>query len=72
MINTEVPAAAPARGALIALLEMGASERTQGWFSKQFDHGMYLLGEPLEKLRKFQAHVVRLAWKLTCGMPDAE
>ena len=28
LINTEVPAAAPARGALIALLEMGPSERT--------------------------------------------
>ena len=48
MINTEAPEAAPARGALTALLEMGLSERTQGWFLKQFDYGMYLLGEPLE------------------------
>ena len=34
------PEAAPARGALIALLEMGPPERTQGWFPEQFDHGM--------------------------------
>ena len=43
LINTKVPAAAPARGALTALLEMGASERMQGWFPKQFNYGMYLL-----------------------------
>ena len=41
MINTEVPAVAPARGALIALLEMGPSERTEGWFPRQFGCGMY-------------------------------
>ena len=73
MINTEVPAAAPVRGALVALLEMGTSERTQGWFPKPFDHEMYLLGEPLEKVREFQAHVVRLAmeadiWATRCRM----
>jgi hypothetical protein len=68
-----IPAVAPARGALIALLEMGPSERTQGWFPKQFDHGMYLLGEPLEKVRIFQSHVVRLAmeagmWAARCRL----
>ena len=73
MINTEVPAAAPARGALIALLEMGPSERAQRWFPKQFDYGMYLLGEPLDKVRKFQAHVIGLAmetdiWAARCRM----
>ena len=60
MINTEVPAAAPARGALIALLEVGPPERTRGWFPKQFDYGMHLLVEPLEKVHKFQARI-RLA-----------
>ena len=39
LVNSEVPAVAPARGALIAILEMGPSERTQGWSPKQFDHG---------------------------------
>ena len=73
MINTEVPAATPARGALIALLEMGPSERTQGWFPKQFDYWMYLLGEPLEKVRKFQAQVTRPTmeadmWAARCRM----
>ena len=72
-INMEVPGAAPARGALIALLEMGPSEWTQGWFPNQFDYGMHLLGEPLEKVRKFQAQVIRLAmgtekWTARCRM----
>jgi hypothetical protein len=62
-----------ARGELIALLEMDPSERTQGWFPKQFDYGMYLLGEPLEKVRTFQSHVVRLAmeadmWAARCRL----
>ena len=52
---------------------MGSSERTQGWFPKQFDYGMYLLGDPLDKVRKFQTHVVRLAmetdmWAARCRM----
>ena len=73
MINTEAPEAVPVRGALIALLEMGPSERSQGWFPKQFDYGMYLLWEPLKKVRRFQAHVVRLAmetgmWAARCRM----
>ena len=50
MINMEVPAVAPARGALIALLEMEPSERTQGWFPKRFDYGMYL---PENRSRRF-------------------
>ena len=61
MVASEVSAVAPTQGALIALLEMGPSERIQGWFPKQFDHGMYFLGEPLDKVRAFQTHVVRLA-----------
>ena len=52
---------APAWEALIALLGMGPRERTQGWPPKQFDHGMYLLEQPLDRVRKFQTHVVRLA-----------
>jgi len=39
----------PAKAALVALLKMGPSERTQGWFPKNFEHGMRLLGEPLKK-----------------------
>ena len=73
LINTEVPAAAPARGALIVLLEMGASERMQGLFPKQFNYGMYLLGEQLDEVQKFQAQVIRLAteagmWAARCRM----
>ena len=73
LIITVVPAAAPARGTLTALLEMGASEWVQGWFPKQFNYGMYLLGKPLDEVRKFQTHVVRLAteadmWTARCRM----
>ena len=73
LINSEVPNAGPAWGALIALRDIGTSERTQGWFPKQLDHGMYLLGEPLDKVRKFQTHAVRLAmetgiWAARCRM----
>ena len=50
-----------ARGALRALLQMGPTERTQGWLLKQFDHGMYLLKEPIKRVHTFQARVVRLA-----------
>ena len=60
-----------------ALLQMGPSERTQGWFPKQFDHGTFLLDEPIKKVRTFQSHVVRLAmetdmWAARCRMihPD--
>ena len=60
MIASEVRAVAPARGAFIALLEMGPSERTQGWFPKQSDYGVYLLGEPPDKVRTFQTYVARL------------
>ena len=60
-LDSRIPVVEPARGALIALLKMGPPERTQGWFPKQFDHGMYLLGESLDKVRTFQRHVVRLA-----------
>ena len=74
MIASEVPAVVLARGALIALLEMDPPERTQGWVPKQFDYGIFLLGEPLDKVRTFQTHVVRLAmetdvWVARC-MPD--
>ena len=48
----------PAKAVLTALLSMGPPERTQGWFPIIFEHGMRLLGEPLEKVRMFQAHVV--------------
>ena len=51
----------PAKAALAALLLMGPPERTQGWLPPKFEHGMRLLGEPLKKIRTFQAHVVRLA-----------
>ena len=51
------PRVEPARGAPIALLEMRPSERTQGWSPRQFDHGVFLLGEPIKKIRTFQAHV---------------
>ena len=61
MIALEVRAVAPTRGALIALLEMDPFEWTQGWSPTQFDHGMYLLGESLDKVCKFQTHVSRLA-----------
>ena len=52
---------------------MGPPERTQGWFPKQFDRGMFLLGEPIDKIRTFQARVVRLAtetemWSARCQM----
>ena len=52
---------------------MDPSERAQGWFSKQFDHGMCILGKLLDKVHKFQAHVVRLAmetdmWAVRCRM----
>ena len=55
------PGIEPGRGALLALLQMGPSKRTQGWFPKQFDHEMSLLGKPIDKIRTFQAHVARLA-----------
>ena len=51
----------PAGVALIALLKMGPTERTQGWLPKNFEHGRRLLGEPLKNVRTFQAHVVKLA-----------
>ena len=43
----------------------------QGWFPKQFKYGIYLMGEPLEEIQKFQAHVIRLAmeaymWATRC------
>ena len=33
-----------AKAALLALIKMGPSERTDGWFPKNFEHGMRLLG----------------------------
>ena len=39
----------------------GPSERTQGWLPRQFDHGIFLLGEPIKTIHTFQAHVTRLA-----------
>ena len=42
------PRVEPTREALIALLKMGPSERTQRWFPRQFNHGMFLLGEPIK------------------------
>ena len=51
----------PTRAALIALLKMGPSERTQGRFPKQyFKHSMRIRGEPLKHVRTFQAHVAKL------------
>ena len=61
LVSSEVPEVKPARGTMIVLLEVNTSERTQGWLPQQFDHGMHLLGEPLDKACKFQTHVVRLA-----------
>ena len=73
MINSEVPTVGPARGTLVPFLEMSTSERTQGWLPKQSDHGIYLLGEPLDKVSKFRTHVVRLAmetgvWAARCRL----
>ena len=67
------PGIEPTRGALFALLQMGSSERTQGRFPKQFGHGMFLLGETIDKIRTSQAHIVRLAtetemWSARCKM----
>ena len=63
----------PARAALISPLKMGPTERTQGWFPKNFEHGMRLLEEPLKNLRTFQAHVIKLAmgegtWAAQCRL----
>ena len=33
----QIPAVAPAREALVALVRVGLSERTQGWFLKKFN-----------------------------------
>ena len=76
-VLSRVPKAVPARAALVALMKMGPSERTQGWFPKCFEHGMRLLGEPLAEARTFQSQVVRLAmetdmWTERCKLvhPD--
>ena len=58
---------------MLALLQIGPSERTQGWFPNQFDHEMFLLKEPIDKIRTFQAHIARLAmetemWSARCRM----
>ena len=62
-----------AKAALLALIQMGPSERTQGWFQKKIEHGMRLLGELLRNVRTFQARVVKLAaktgmWATRCRM----
>ena len=61
----------PAKAAPLALLKIGPTERTQGWFPNNFEHGMRLLGEPLKHVRTFQAHVLMLAteagmWAARC------
>ena len=50
---------------------MGPPERAQGWFPKQFDYRMFLLKEPINKIRTSQAHVARFAmetemWSVCC------
>ena len=66
-----IPDVEPARGAILALLQMGPSKQTQGWLPKQFDHGICLLKEPIHKVHTFQARVVRLTmetemWAARC------
>ena len=66
-----IPAVEPARGALLALLQMGPSERTQRWLLKQFDHVMCLLGERIKKFVPSKHTSPGSPWKLTCGQPAA-
>ena len=47
-VINRIPAVAPARKALIALIQMRPSERTQGLVPKQFDHAICLLGGPIK------------------------
>ena len=52
---------------------MGPPERTQGWFPKNFEHGMCLMDEPLKNMRTLQAHAAKLAmetgvWVARCRM----
>ena len=54
-------------------MEEGPSERTQERSPKLFNHGIYLPGEPLEKVSTFQTHVVRLdmetdTWATRCRL----
>ena len=65
------PRVEPVRGALIALLEMGPSERTQGWFPRQFDHRMILLGEPIKKSAHTGSTSSGSPQKRRCGRRDA-
>ena len=65
------PRVEPARGALIAFLEMGPSERTHGWFPRQFDHGVFLLGEPIKKAAPSKPTSPGSPQKRRCGQHDA-
>ena len=76
LINT-MKEISPVRSALVALVKMDPTERTQGWPPENFEHGMRISGEPLVKVRTFQAHVTKLAmeaciWAARCRLvhPD--
>ena len=65
------PRVEPVRGALIALLKMGPFERTQGWFPRQFNHGVFLLGGPIEKTAPFKPASPGSPQKRRCGQHAA-